>query len=305
MIGFVSTISEVLNPDFLLRDALVGSVLLGAVCPLVGVYFVLRRMIFLGVALPQISAAGIAAVFWLYSIFSHDHSHGGGDERSLALAGSLTVTIGSLLILAVLEARNRLMTESRIGSSYAIAGAATILFLAADPGGESQMVAILKGDILATNGQSLAFAFWCYGIAALVLILLRRPLALVSFDRELAAVLGYRTWLWDVALFLIVGAVLSLGVMSAGPLVVFGFLILPPLAVRSWVTRMEPFVALSAVVGAVSAFIGFVMAYHFDLPLGPSETMTAAAAYFLSVAASSILKWKRLSLASGPREAEI
>ena len=48
----MSTLSAILSPDFLLRDALIGSVLVGLICPLVGVYFVLRRMIFLGVALP-------------------------------------------------------------------------------------------------------------------------------------------------------------------------------------------------------------------------------------------------------------
>ena len=54
----MTALLEILSPSFLLRDALLGSVLVGLVCPLVGVYFVLRRMIFLGVALPQISSAG-------------------------------------------------------------------------------------------------------------------------------------------------------------------------------------------------------------------------------------------------------
>ena len=63
----MSALLQILSPSFLLRDALVASVLVGTVCPLVGVYFVLRRMIFLGVALPQVSAAGIAASFFAWS----------------------------------------------------------------------------------------------------------------------------------------------------------------------------------------------------------------------------------------------
>ena len=59
----MNTLVEMLSPGFLLREALIGSVLVGCLCPLVGVYFVLRRMIFLGVALPQLSAAGIALAF--------------------------------------------------------------------------------------------------------------------------------------------------------------------------------------------------------------------------------------------------
>ena len=64
----MNTLVEILSPGFILREALIGSVLVGCLCPLVGVYFVLRRMIFLGVALPQVSAAGIALAFAVLDI---------------------------------------------------------------------------------------------------------------------------------------------------------------------------------------------------------------------------------------------
>src|SRR2546428_11840355 len=64
----MNTLVEILRPDFLLRQALIGSVLVGLVCPLAGVYFVLRRMIFLGVALPQLSAAGISCSFFVFRV---------------------------------------------------------------------------------------------------------------------------------------------------------------------------------------------------------------------------------------------
>src|SRR5438552_8768845 len=89
----MSTLLEILRPGFLLRDALLGSVLVGAVCPLVGAYFVLRRMIFLGVALPQLSAAGIAFTFVVYRLTVGAHEHGNVSERSLAMVGSFAFTL--------------------------------------------------------------------------------------------------------------------------------------------------------------------------------------------------------------------
>ena len=53
---------EILTPGFLLHDALVGGVLVGAICPLVGVYFVLRRMIFLGGAIALALLFGLLAL---------------------------------------------------------------------------------------------------------------------------------------------------------------------------------------------------------------------------------------------------
>ena len=89
----MNTLVEILSPSFLLREALVGSVLVGCICPLVGVYFVLRRMIFLGVALPQVSAAGIALAFLVYRILVGQHQHFIASERWLATTGSLSCTL--------------------------------------------------------------------------------------------------------------------------------------------------------------------------------------------------------------------
>ena len=99
----MSALRDILSPDFLLRDALIGSVLLGLVLPLVGGYFLLRRMIFLGVALPQISAAGIGFAFLLYSTLAGPHQHGTGSEHLLALLGSFAFTMVGLVVLAALE----------------------------------------------------------------------------------------------------------------------------------------------------------------------------------------------------------
>ena len=141
----MDTLVEIVSPGFLLREALIGSVLVGCMCPLVGVYFVLRRMIFLGVALPQMSAAGIAFAFLVYRILVGQHQHFVPNERLLALLGSLSWTLVGLLILAAL-ARHRETVEARIGTTYAIAAAATILFLALDPAAEAHMVNLLGLD---------------------------------------------------------------------------------------------------------------------------------------------------------------
>ena len=49
----METLREMLDPAFLLRNSVYMSLLVGLVCPLVGAYLVLRRLILLGVALPH------------------------------------------------------------------------------------------------------------------------------------------------------------------------------------------------------------------------------------------------------------
>jgi ABC-type Mn2+/Zn2+ transport system permease subunit len=271
----MSTLLEILDPNFLLHDALVGSLLVGLVCPLVGVYFVLRRMIFLGVALPQLSAAGIAFAFFAYRAVVGVHAHEEPSERALAMVGSFAFTLIGLLVLAALERRGRNMVEARIGTTYALAAAATILFLAADPYGEAHMVNLLKGDITTTQSGHVALLAAIYGAVVLVLLALRKELLLVSFDRELAMVFGRRVVLWDGLLYLLIGITISLGVMTAGPLVTFGFLVVPALTARLLTRRMLAFSLTASLLGAAAAFVGFWAAYRWDLPLGPSQVATA------------------------------
>jgi len=272
----VTTLLEILSPSFLLRDALVGSVLVGLVCPLVGVYFVLRRMIFLGVALPQLSAAGIACSFVAYRLVVGMHEHGNVSERSLAMLGSLAFTLGGILVLTAFERRGRETVEARIGVTYAIAAALTILFLALDPHGDAEMVNLLKGDILATTRTSLNLLVGVLGAVVLVLFAFRKEFLLVSFDRDLAVVFGKATTVWDTALYVLCGLTISFGVLAAGPLVTFGFLLAPPLTARLITRRMLTFSIASALIGAVTAFVGFCAAYRYDMPLGPAEVAVSA-----------------------------
>jgi ABC-type Mn2+/Zn2+ transport system permease subunit len=292
----MSTVVEVLTPGFILRDALVASVLVGFACPLVGVYFVLRRMIFLGVALPQLSAAGIAFALLAHRKIIGPHLHGGASDALMARVGATTFTLAGILVLAVLERRGREFVEARIGMAYAIAGALTILFLAADPWGEAHIVGLLKGELLAATETSVAFLAAILGAVVITLLAFQKEFLLVSFDHDLAVVFGKHTTAWDSFLYLLCGVTISFGVLAAGPLVTFGFLLAPALTARQFTRRMLTFSIASAVIGGVTAFVGFCAAYRYDMPLGPAEVAVAAAVLLLVSAAD----WLRRALVARP-----
>ncbi len=159
----MSELGTILAPDFLLRNALYAGLIVGIVCPLLGVYFVMRRMVFLGVALPQISSAGIALAFFLHGLEMHFLPHE-TEEHWMALGGSLALTAAALLVLALLERRPGGVTEGRIGIAYVVASATSILLVAASPHGEAHVLSLLKGEIVAVSDQSLMVMAIGYGI---------------------------------------------------------------------------------------------------------------------------------------------
>lgn len=273
---------EILRPDFLLRDALLAGLLVGVVCPWVGVYFVMRRIIFLGVALPQVSAAGIALAFLLHNLGWHFLPHDVA-ERWMALGGSLSLTLLAILGLALLE-RAPGSSEGRIAVVFIVSGALAILFVSADPYGEAHLLTLLKGDIVTTGHDALMLMMVVYGGLLLALGAFHRELLLVSYDPEMAITLGRSVRVWQVVLFAIVGVTISIGVMTVGPMVVFGLLVLPPLAAFRLVHGVLPLCVTSSALGAVSAFVGFYLSYRYDLPLGPTDVVVAAAWLVLATA---------------------
>ena len=270
----MDTLLEILNPHFLLRNALYGGLIIGIVAPLVGVYLLARRMVFLGVALPQISTAGVAAAFVWHTYF-HGHQSRDVSDFMLALVGSTILTFAVILGLALLERRGRGLGEGRIGMLYAIAGAVTILLLASDRVTEIGVLGLLKGEIIAIPDIELLILFLGYGAILILLTVFHKELVLVTVDREMAISLGKRVLVWDLVLFGIIGVAISLGVLVVGPLVMFGFLIVPPMIAGRSAIGMRNVSIVAALVGAGIALAGFAAAYRLDWPTGPTDVALA------------------------------
>jgi ABC-type Mn2+/Zn2+ transport system permease subunit len=263
---------EYLFSDFLFRNAILGGWIVCVLCAVLGVYVVLRRLVLLGVALPQAGAAGIAWVF-----FATGHAHGDlAEAHALALGGSLAATFAALGVLVLGGRRSSQPVEWRIGGILAIAMAATLLFVALSPTGDMEMTSLLRGELLVISDRDLALLTGVALSIAVPFALFRRELLLVSFDPEFARTIGRDPMRWDLVLYLLLGAAISIGVMTAGPLVVFAFLVLPALTALRLGRSMRTTFAVAAAIATLSSLGGFALSYHADLPAGPVYVMIAA-----------------------------
>lgn len=276
------TFLEIVDPSFLLFPALLGSSVLGLVCPLVGAYLILRKTVFLGLTLPQIAGAGVAFAFWLQQMGLL--SNLGGGERTVGMAGSLLFTFLGMGLLGYLEHRGKGLAEGRLAAAYALAGALTILFIVFNPAGEVEILSLLKGEVIALSRTEIKILFAVFGSVLSGMLLFRREFLLASFDRDLAFLLKGGNLFWDVMLYLLAGFSIAIGVIMAGPLLIFGFLVLPPLAARPLVRGMTSFLSLSSLLGVLMAFFGFYLSVRLDLPLGPTDVALGCGLVFLAYA---------------------
>jgi ABC-type Mn2+/Zn2+ transport system permease subunit len=271
-------VSELFSPDFLFRNAILGGLGVALLAAVLGIYLVLRRLVLIGVALPQASAAGVAAVFWLTG-----HGHGGGEAaHALALLGSLAATFAALGLLVLARRTSRGPAEWGVGALFAISSAATILFIALNPKGDVEMASLLRGELLAITVPDLRALAVALLVVGTLLVLFRRDLLLTSFDPEFARTIGRDPSRYDALLYFLIGGGIALGVMTAGPLLVFGFLVLPALAALRVAPGLTSAFLVSAALAALSFLAGFWLSYRADLPAGPVCVAVAAACWALT-----------------------
>src|SRR5262245_46697216 len=268
--------------------------IMGLVCPLVGSYLVLRRTVFLGLTLPQIAAAGVSFAFWLQQTGFLPRWE--QSEQGIGMIGSLVFTFLGMGLLGYLEQRRKGMAEGRLAAAYALAGALTILFIVFNPAGQIEVLNLLKGEVIALSKGELRLLASVFGLVFVGMLLFRREFLLTSFDRDLAFLLKGRQIIWDVLLYLLAGVSIALGVIMAGPLLLFGFLVLPALAARPLVNRMSSFLWLSSILGFAMALFGFYSSVRLDLPLGPTDVALGCCLIFLAYALRRLSPRRALGL---------
>jgi ABC-type Mn2+/Zn2+ transport system permease subunit len=247
----------------LFRHALYGALVIALACSVLGVYVVLRRIVFVGAALAQLSSAGIALALWL----------GGLGVLSLGLhpvAMSVIVTLGGVLFFALGGGgRTKLPADATIGATYAIAASLGILLIAKAKFGEAHDI-FLQGNIL---GITAADALVLLAVTIPVLIVhavFYKEFLFVSFDRETARTLGYNVTLWNLLLYLTLGIVIAFAMQFAGVILVFNFLVLPAVTGLLLSRSMSGTFTIAVLSGLAAALIGFVISVPFDLPSGPA-----------------------------------
>lgn len=245
---------EMFAQSFILYAAF-ASVLAGAVSAYLGVYVLLRRVVFVGIALAQIATLGVAVGHLL-----------GLHQAEAAFGMSLV----GVTFFALQRGRGRIPRESAIGVAYAAASAFTILCVSKNPLGEMDVLSLIFGNVLGVTETQL------YILAALALgmlllhALFYKELLFTAFDPDMAETMGYRIQAWEIFFYFVLGVAFSLSVSVAGVLVIFSYLVIPATAALVLDVSMNATFLVAVVIAVVAGAGGVFLSYQWDLPTGPS-----------------------------------
>ena len=268
----MSKLVEMFQQGFML-NVLAGTLVVAGLCAYLGVFIVLRRAVFVGAALAQVSSLGVALALFATDLLERwwdVHVHPAPQPVALAL------TLGAAVAMAVQHKEARLPRETAVGVTYAAASGLAILVVAASTHAESEVLNLLFGNVLAIGGSEVLLLAGLTTAVGLVHWLFHKEFVFVSFDPDMAVALGISARLWNIVLFLTVGVAISLTIQAAGALVVFNFLVLPAATALLLRQRLPGVFVVAVLAGLASTAIGISISYVADLPTGPTIVATSA-----------------------------
>ena len=254
--------------SFMLR-ALIVSVLVGIMCPALGVYVVVRGLGFMGDALAHSVLPGMVLAFML---------------GISPFFGSIPMAVATALLSGYLIKRAGIGEDTSVGILFAGLFALGVVMLTVSRGVSVNLEDILLGQVL---GVSQADVFVTLALAGSVLALicgLHKELVFASFDPSGAAVIGLPTEKLEYLLLALLAVVVVLALPAVGIVLVISMLITPAAAASLLMRSFPAAMVAGALFGAASAIAGMYISFYFNLPSGPVMALVAAGFFILAVA---------------------
>lgn len=261
----------------------IGAMLLGIAAGATGTFLFLGKRALVSDAISHATLPGVALAFLAMVAL-------GGDGRALPglLFGSALSSAVGLLCVSALSNHTRLSEDAAIGAVLSVFFGLGIVLLTIIQSINAGRQAGLESFLLGSTAGMLwndALVIAVGGALVLVLMLiLRRPMAMVAFDAEFAAGAGMNVPRIELAIMGLALAITVVGLKIVGLILIVALLIIPAVAARFWSDRVGVVVLLAGLIGGISGFAGAaISATAPALPTGPIIVLVAFFIFTISL----------------------
>jgi len=276
-----------------LRLSLIGALLFGAVCGLLGSFIVVRKMALFGDAISHAVLPGVALGF-LWSMSK--------DPVAILIGATLSGLAGSLLVGAI-RRTTRIKQDAALGivlASFFAIGLCLIRIIQNNEGASkiTGLKSYLFGDVAVLDRYDVITMGVVVILTVILFGLLYRPFLAISFDRQFAVSIGFPVRILEALFQMFLAFAIVISLQAVGVVLVSAMLITPAATAYLLVDRMHRMLWIAMGVGMLSAVIGVFLSFlGSNLPTGPFMVLSASSiftmAYLFSPKYGRFTKWLR------------
>jgi len=248
-------------------QAFIISIITGLFLSYLGVHVVGRGIVFVDLALGQVSSLGGAfAVFVGYGL------------TTIPLIFTL---IAAFLISMIDILDKRLKLEAIIGIIYAFSSAATVMLISKTPHGDSDIQEVLFGNILSVNKQEMTITCIVFGALILLHLIFQKKFFALTESYEIGKIEKKGFNIWNFLFYISIGLSIVFAVKISGVIPVFSYLIIPSVCAIMLAKSNKAVVIIAMLVSFLGSFIGLNVSFHFDFPAGSSIVASLGSIFIL------------------------
>ena len=260
---------DFLTEPFLLgfqQRALIGGLIAALMSSTVGVWLVLRGMSFFGDAFVHGVLPGIAAAV----IFDFNPLLGAA-IASLVMVGSIEL----------IHRHTKLKEDTAIGLLFVGMMALGVVIISKSRSYTGDLTSILFGDALGVSWDAIRQQAILAAIVIIGSLLLYRPLLVLSFSPVKADSLGMSPKVTHALLLVLIATSVIGSFQAVGTMLVFSLLVAPPATAALLARSIPLMIALAAVIGIASVYVGLMLSYHLGTAGGATMALVPIALFIV------------------------
>ncbi|HSB82410.1 MAG TPA: metal ABC transporter permease [Candidatus Methylomirabilis sp.] len=252
-----------------MQRALVGGVLVGMICAMVGTYVVLRGLAFVGDALAHAAFPGVVIAYLL---------------KGNIYLGAAVFALATALGIGLVSRRARMSYDTTIGILFAGAFALGVLLMSTIRGYTVDLFSFLFGNILGISGRDLLFVGLLGGVVVLTVALFYKELLLLSFDPTVAEAMGYPVQALNYLLLALIALTIVISIQAVGIILVVALLVTPSATAYLLTERLFRMMLLGILLAVLAAVVGLYISYYLNLASGAAIVLVSTCLFFVVLA---------------------
>ncbi|MDN6639586.1 MAG: metal ABC transporter permease [Tetragenococcus sp.] len=250
-----------------MRRAFLAALFIAGIAPMLGVFLVIRRQSLMADTLSHVSLAGVALGFFLN------------------LNPTLTTMVVVVIAAILLEYLRMIYSGySEISIAILMAGGLAVALVLMNITGGNSSVSIqsyLFGSIVTITQPQVIFLGVLFVLIALLFLLFKRPMYVLTFDEETAHVDGLPVHWMSMLFNVLTGVAIAIMIPIAGALLISAIMVLPAAISMRVGKSFNAVILISIVVGLVGMLSGLVSSFYIDTPPGATITLVFIALFLV------------------------
>jgi zinc transport system permease protein len=253
-----------------IQRALLAGILIGALCAVLGVFLVLRRLSLIGDGLAHTTFGAVALALF----------------AGLQGAAMLLVSLPAMLLVSIgilkLASKARLGGDAAIGIVSSVGISLGVMLAVVGRGYGVDLFSYLFGSILAISSAELLIAAVLFVIVMAVLWFYYNELVVLTFNEEIASVSGIKVSFLNNLLAALTALTVVLAMKLVGIMLISALLILPASAALQVARGFRMTVVLALLFSVFSVVGGIVISFMLNLPSGATIILLAFVLFSMS-----------------------